>query len=365
MSCDCNDFPIMSPAVILKCCEDDDGNPIDVFDAAIPSGNPYREDLKAACWATWRYAPISSLCVPRWIQRLTDRCALMDRRYQLIIAEYEKQQASLASLGYGWTETYKDVTTPTGTDVRTVSGSDSSTVGEGKSSRSGTDTTTSEASTSSKSGTDTTTAEASTSSKSGTDTTTAEASTSSKSSTDTTTAEKSTSTSTTTNSGTDKSVRISEDLPMTSGASTGDWISARETTTVTPSTSSTVSGSETPGKVTVEHSESGTETPGKVTVEHSESGTETPGKVTVEHSEQATEDARTTEGTRSETVTDKPGVVTTVSGTHEHSEQGGRTADAFRQMMDELEDPYVRYARELKDLFLDYWALEGRGCCCQ
>jgi len=298
VSCDCNDFPIMSPAVILKCCEDDDGNPIDVFDVAIPSGNPYRENLKAACWETYRYAPISSLCVPRWIQRLTDRCALMDRRYRLIIAEYEKQQASLASLGYGWTETYEDVTTPTGTDIRTVSGSDSSTVGEGRSSRSGTDTTVAEASTSTKSGTDTTT-----------------------------------------NSGTDKSVRVSEDLPMTSGASTGDWISARETTTVTPSTSSTVT--------------------------RSEDSTDTPGKVTVEHSEQATEDARTTSGNRSETVTDKPGVVTTVSGTHEHTEQGGRAADAFRRMMDELEDPYARYARELKDMFLDYWALEGRGCCCR
>ena len=122
---------------------------------------------------------------------------------------------------------------------------------------------------------------------------------------------------------------------MTSGASAGDWISARETTTVSPGATSKVNG------------------------------TETPGKITVEHSEQSTEDARITSGNRSETVTDKPGVVTTVSGTHEHSEQGGRTADAFRQMMDELEDPYVRYARELKDLFLDYWALEGRGCCCQ
>ena len=294
--CDCGDFPVISPSSIAKCFQDDDGNAIDVFDMAIPEGNPYREDLKAACWARWRYAPISSLCVSRWIQRLTDRCALMDRRYQLIIAEYEKQKAELASLGYGWTETYKDVTTPTGTDIRTVSGSDSSTVGEGKSSRTGTDTTTAEASTSSKSGTDTTT-----------------------------------------NGGEDKTVKTHEDLPPFAYDATTHYYTAQDVDTV-------MLGS-------------------TATVEHSESSTDTPGKVTVEHAEDSTESARTTSGNRSETVTDKPGVVTTVSGTHEHTEQGGRTADAFRQMMDELEDPYVRYAGELKDMFLDYWALEGRGCC--
>lgn len=286
----------MSPAAILKCCQDDDGNAIDVFDVAIPEGNPYRDDLKAACWATWRYAPISSLCVTRWIQRLTDRCALMDRRYQLIIGEYEEQKTKLASLGYGWIENYKDVTTPTGSDIRTVSGSDSSTVGAGKSSRSGTDTTTAEASTSSKTGTDTTT-----------------------------------------NSGEDKTVKTHEDLPPFSYDATTHYYTAQDVDTV-------MLGS-------------------KATVEHSEESTDTPGKVTVEHSEESTEDTRTTSGNRSETVTDKPGVVTTVSGSHEHSEQGGRTSEAFRAMMDELEDPYVRYARELSDMFLDYWALEGRGCC--
>lgn len=288
MSCDCcEDFPVLSPAAILKCCQDDDGNAIDVFDSAIPDSNPYRTDLIAMCWSVWRYSPINGTCVSRWIQRLTDKCATMDRRYKLIIAEYESQQSKLASLGYGWTETYKDVTTPTGTDIRTVSGSDSSTVGEGKSSKSGTDTTSSEASTSE---------------------------------------------TVTTNSGSDTSVRISEDIPVTSGASASEWINARETTTVSPGATSTVSGSETPGKISVEHTE------------------------------ESTEGARTTEGTRSETVTDKPGVVTTVSGTHEHTEQGGRASEAFRAMMDEMEDPYYRYAMELKDLFINYFSLSG-GCC--
>lgn len=298
MSCDCEcgDFIVNSPSSIAKCFQDDDGNAIDVFDMAIPSTNPYREDLKAACWARWRYAPISSLCVPRWIQRLTDRCALMDRRYQLIIAEYLEQADKLASLGYGYTQTTKEVVTPTGSDVRTVSGSDS------------------------------TTAEASTSEKSSSDKTTVAEGTVTGTSKDTTT-----------QSGSNVSKRESEDMPATEGAVTATYLSARETTTDTPGVT-----------VEVAHESSEATKPGDTTVEHSESSKDTPGKSTTSHAE---------------TVTDKPGVVTTSEGTVQYTEQGGRTGEAFKAMMDSLEDPYVRYANELRDMFLDYWALEGRGCC--
>lgn len=109
---------LYSPASIKECCEDDSGEPLDVFDTAVPAENPYRNELIAACWARWRYAMIDSTCVSRWLQRLSDRCALIDRRYQKMIAVYEKNSEAIAELGSSDKET-RDLTrksTPSGSD---------------------------------------------------------------------------------------------------------------------------------------------------------------------------------------------------------------------------------------------------------
>lgn len=110
---------ILTPASILECVTDDDANPVDCFDRAVPADNPYRTDLIAMLWATYRYRPIASLCLDRWLQMLEDRATVLDRRYTLLIAEYEAHKTDIASIRMGWTETWSDkaMSSATGSDT--------------------------------------------------------------------------------------------------------------------------------------------------------------------------------------------------------------------------------------------------------
>lgn len=110
---------IYTPTSIKTCVTHDDDTAIDCFDDAVPSSNPYRDDLVAMLWARWRYTPINSACLDRWLQRVKDRAAILDRRYQLLIAEYLRDPSSLASIRMGWSEDYTDTSeqTPTGSDT--------------------------------------------------------------------------------------------------------------------------------------------------------------------------------------------------------------------------------------------------------
>lgn len=110
---------IFTPSSIKACVTHDDDTPVDCFNDAVPQSNPYRDDLTAMLWARWRYTPISSACLDRWLQRVKDRAAILDRRYQLLIAEYLRNPSSLTSIRMGWTEEYTDTSeqTPSGSDT--------------------------------------------------------------------------------------------------------------------------------------------------------------------------------------------------------------------------------------------------------
>lgn len=202
---------IYTPTSIKACVtHDDDDTPVDCFEDAVPSANPYRADLIEMLWSRWRYVPINSACLDRWLQRVKDRAMILDRRYQLLIAEYERDPSSLASIRMGWTETYADeaTQTPTGSDV---------------------------------------------------------------------------------------TLHEAEDLPQTSGASASTWLSRRDRDTTTPGTV----------------------------------------------------------------------IKTEASGTREHTDRSVLNAEEYEAVADSLVDPYVRYAEEFSDLFLDYYDLGGRCCGCR
>lgn len=107
-----------TPAQILECVEDDDGNLIDVFEATVPSDNPYRAGLVKALWSRWRYSIIDSLDICRWIQMMQDRAELIDGTYRKLCEEWENSE-DMASIKMGWRETYTDTgeTAPEGTDT--------------------------------------------------------------------------------------------------------------------------------------------------------------------------------------------------------------------------------------------------------
>ena len=199
---------IFTPTTILECVTDDDDTPVDCFEQAVPQDNPYRTDLVAMLWARWRYDPIDSMCLDRWLQRVKDRAAILDKRYRIILEEFEAQKAKLASIKTGWSET-RDLTH------------------------------------------------------------------------------------TSAPSGSDERVSTSEDIPQVQDSASSTWLTARTRDTATPGV----------------------------------------------------------------TVTDKD------TGTIEHTDNSVLNAEEWAEVLDKLEDPYVRYAEEFSDLFLDYFAL-GCGCDC-
>lgn len=202
---------IFTPSSIKECVTHDDDTPVDCFDDAVPQDNPYHADLVAMLWARWRYVPISSVCLDRWLQRVKDRAAILDKRYRIILEEFEGQKDKLASIRMGWTET-RDLThtsTPSGSDVR---------------------------------------------------------------------------------------VSTSEDIPQVQDSASSTWLTGRTRDTSTPGV----------------------------------------------------------------TVTD------TDTGTVEHTDNSVLNAEEWSEVLDKLEDPYVRYAGEFSDLFLDYFELDcGCDCSCR
>lgn len=108
---------VWTPARILECVESDAGEPIDCFREAVPD-SPFKDRMVAALWNKWRFAICDSFNLCRWIQMLKDKANLIDARYQLILEEFDKQQAILSSIDSGWSEEYEDhnSATPTGKD---------------------------------------------------------------------------------------------------------------------------------------------------------------------------------------------------------------------------------------------------------
>ena len=110
---------LWTPASILECVTHDDDTPVDVFEDAVPADNPYRDKIIRRLWSLYRYQICNSVCLDRWLQRVKDRAEIIDGRYRLLMAEWEAQQAKIASINTGWTETYDDTSTqtPTGSDT--------------------------------------------------------------------------------------------------------------------------------------------------------------------------------------------------------------------------------------------------------
>lgn len=112
---------LWTPTTILECVTHDDDTPVDCFDDAVPSDNPYRQTMVEMLWAQYRYTPIGSACLDRWLQRVKDKAAILDKRYQLLIAEWEADKESIASIQRASKDLRSDVTTQStsGSDVIT------------------------------------------------------------------------------------------------------------------------------------------------------------------------------------------------------------------------------------------------------
>ncbi len=116
---------LYTPQSILKCVVHDDDSPVDCFEDAVPADNPYRDDLVNQLWVRYRYSMINSVCLDRWLQRLTDRASEIDRRYTVLIGEWESTKDKIASFSIESSESHEDETTQssTGSD-RTVATSE-------------------------------------------------------------------------------------------------------------------------------------------------------------------------------------------------------------------------------------------------
>lgn len=190
----------LTPAKIKECYENDDGTPTDIFELAVPETNQYRAGLVKAMWARFRYWMIGSKDVDLFIQELSDRAFLIDRKYQYLIGVYSGNAIEDPFKGRTESSTKNKVTTPTGEDKSktTMGGSTSSTVTVTKQDK-----------------------------ESGTDTKTL------------------TGTVVTSQDGTDKVTETNEDMPATSGASSSSYLSDRKITQSEPG----VSVTETPDTV--------------------------------------------------------------------------------------------------------------------
>lgn len=294
---------IPSPQTIKECFTDDDGNPIDCFEDAVPSTNKYRDMLVKALWARWRYACISSLDIERWLQMLSDRAFLLDRKWTYVLDLYNDKDIKDHLKGYRSGSDTTRTLTPQGKEKTTVTESGATTK---------------------------------TTTKDLTDTETG-----TRTIKDSGTEKNATSgTNTTKTSGTNTTVEGMEALPATAGASASEYLTDRKTTTDKPDQTTT----ETPNITE-------TRTPDLTR-------TETPNLT------------KTQGGT--ETVTTEPGgVVTTekvagisktdITGTTATTSYWDATIIETVEMMKEAyRDPYVEYAEEFADLFINRWG----GCCC-
>lgn len=120
----------LTPAKIKECYENDDGTPVDIFSMAVPTTNPYREGLVKAMWARFRYWMIGSKDVDLFIQELSDRAFLIDRKYQYLISVYSGNDIENPFKGRTETGNRNKITTPSGQESTktTLGGSSSSTV---------------------------------------------------------------------------------------------------------------------------------------------------------------------------------------------------------------------------------------------
>lgn len=112
---DCCDMIIWTPERILECVEDDAGEPVDCFMSAIPEG-PYRDLMVKAMWERYRFAPIDSLNVDRWMQQLKDRAGYVNRKWAKIMEAYDSNNVADMSMGYTDVYDIHDTATSTGSD---------------------------------------------------------------------------------------------------------------------------------------------------------------------------------------------------------------------------------------------------------
>lgn len=90
---------IWTPERILECVEDDAGEPVDCFMFAIPEG-PYRDLMVEAMWQRYRYTPIDSLNVVRWLQQLKDRAGYVSRKHSKVMEAYVANDIADMRMGY-------------------------------------------------------------------------------------------------------------------------------------------------------------------------------------------------------------------------------------------------------------------------
>ena len=107
---------VWTPTKILECVEDDNGEPVDCFAQAVPSG-PFHDLMTAALWQRYRCAVIDSLNVERWLVQIRDRADYIQRKYEKIFVAYDANDVS--DMRMGWTDTTDstDEASSTGSDV--------------------------------------------------------------------------------------------------------------------------------------------------------------------------------------------------------------------------------------------------------
>ena len=107
---------VWTPTKILECEEDDNGQPVDCFGQAVPSG-PYHDLMVAALWQRYRFAVIDSLNVERWLIQIRDKADYIQRKYEKILAAYDANDVS--DMRMGWTDTTDstDEASSTGSDT--------------------------------------------------------------------------------------------------------------------------------------------------------------------------------------------------------------------------------------------------------
>lgn len=99
MMCGCDCLEIWTPAKVLECCEDDNGDPIDCFEQAVPDSD-LKPLMVKALWQRFRFVPIDSLNIDRWLEVLKGRAGYIDRRYQILIKTFDNNDMGDLFMGF-------------------------------------------------------------------------------------------------------------------------------------------------------------------------------------------------------------------------------------------------------------------------